>query len=141
MRSTLLVALLVAALATWSCGGSSSGGGSSGNPSTPTPTGTTTTINILGQRGAQSYSPNPAVAGQGDLVAWRNSDNVTHHIVLNDGSLDIGDITPGATSPSMRLSVNGANYHCTIHPTTMNGGSITVAAGTPPPPCQGPYCP
>ena len=140
MRSTLLVALLVAALATWSCGGSSSGGGSSGSPSTPTPTGTTT-INILGQRGAQSYSPNPTVAGQGDMVAWRNSDNVTHHIVLNDGSLDTGDIMPGATSPAMRLSVNGANYHCTIHPTTMNGGNITVAAGTPPPPCQGPYCP
>jgi plastocyanin len=135
LLSTLLSALLVAALATWSCGGSRSG-----NPSAPTSS-STTTVNILGQSGAQSYSPNPTVAGQGDLVAWHNSDNVTHHIVLNDGSLDAGNIAPGATSPAMRLSVNGANYHCTIHPTTMNGGSITVAAGTPPPTCQGAYCP
>ena len=90
-----------------------------------------------GQRGAQSFSPNPASVNQGDMVIWHNSDNATHHIVLNDGSLDTGDIAPGASSAALRLAANGANYHCTIHPTMV--GSINAATGAPPP-CQGAYC-
>ncbi len=137
MRSLFLVGSFIVALGTWSCGGGSSyGGGSSGNPGAPTPTGATT-ITIMGVRGAQSFSPNPVSVSQGTMVAWRNTDNSTHHIVLNDGSLDTGDIAPGATSAVMRLSVNGANYHCTIHPTMV--GSINTSTGTPPP-CIGAYC-
>jgi len=92
----------------------------------------------MGQRGAQSFSPNPATVSQGDTVAWHNTDNTTHRIVLNDGSLDTGDLAPGATSTSMRLATNGANYHCTIHPTMV--GSINSSTGAPPP-CTGAYCP
>ena len=62
---------------------------------------------------------------------------MTHHIVLNDGSLDTGDIGPGRASAPMALTVNGARYHCTIHPTMV--GSINSSAGAPPP-CNGPYC-
>jgi len=130
MRSLLAGSILVA-LTTWNCGGSSGG-----NPTAPVPAGATT-ISILGERGSQSFAPNPVSVGQGEMVAWRNADNVIHHIVLNDGSLDSGDIAPGTSSPALRLSVNGANYHCTIHPTMV--GSINRSTGTPPP-CEGPYC-
>jgi plastocyanin len=130
MRSSLLIGV-IAALATWSCGG-----GSSAAPNTPVAAGATT-IDILGQRGAQSFSPNPAGVSQGEMMAWRNTDSVVHHIVLNDGSIDTGDIAPGATSSALRLAPDGANYHCTIHPTMI--GSIKSSSGTVPP-CQGNYC-
>jgi len=85
----------------------------------------------MGQRNDQSFSPNPAPIAQGSLVVWRNSDNTVHRIVMNDGSFDSGDIGPGATSASMKLSSSGGQYHCTIHPTTMFG-SINTATGEPP---------
>jgi plastocyanin len=134
MRFSLLggAALAVAAAAAmWSCGGGSS------NPTSPGPATSSATVNIMGQLGARSFSPNPASVNQGSMVVWHNSDNVTHHIVLNDGSLDTGDIAPGGSSAALQLAANGANYHCMIHPSMV--GSINMATGTPPP-CQGPYC-
>jgi plastocyanin len=124
---------VAAAVAMSSCGG----GSSSGNPMSPGTPMSSATVNIMGQLGAQSFSPNPASVNQGDMVIWHNSDNTTHHIVLNDGSLDTGDIAPGGSSTALRLAANGANYHCTIHPTMV--GSINAATGAPPP-CQGAYC-
>jgi plastocyanin len=88
----------------------------------------------MGQRNDQSFNPNPAAIVQGGLVAWRNGDSTVHHIVMNDGSFDSGDIGPGATSKEMRLTSSGGQYHCTLHPTTMFG-SINMATtndpGTP----------
>jgi plastocyanin len=124
---------IAAAAAMWSCGGSAS----SGNPTSPGAMTSSATVNIMGQLGAQSFSPNPASVNQGNMVIWHNSDNTTHHIVLNDGSLDTGDIAPGGSSAALQLAANGANYHCTIHPTMV--GSINAAIGAPPP-CQGAYC-
>jgi plastocyanin len=139
MRSSLFVGSIVVGLATWSCGGSGGSGGSSRNPTAPTPApaSTATTIDIVGERGAQSFAPNPADVSQGTTFTWRNMDGKVHRIVLNDGSLDSGDIAPGASSPALRLDSNGANYHCTIHPGMV--GSIRASSGTPPP-CEGPYC-
>jgi plastocyanin len=135
MRSEFLVGMTVAALCAWSCGGSSASPG--GNPAAPAPVGDVPTINIVGDRGATSFSPNPASVAQGTMFVWRNMDNQVHHIVLNDGSLDSGDIAPGASSRVLRLDANGANYHCTIHPGMV--GSINRSIGNPPP-CEGPYC-
>jgi plastocyanin len=134
MRSSLFA--IVLGVLTWSCGGSS---GSSGSPTPPTtaPASTATMIDIVGERGAQSFSPNPAAVRQGTTFVWRNMDNRVHHIVLNDGSLDSGDIAPGASSRVLRLDSDGANYHCTIHPGMV--GSVSRASGAPPP-CEGPYC-
>ncbi len=136
MRSSLLAAFVVVALASWNCGGS---GGSSNPaaPAAPSPAASLTTINIQGNSGAQSFSPNPGTVMQGNMVVWQNNDSQTHHIVLNDGSLDTGDIAPGKSSAALRLAVNGARYHCTIHPTMV--GSINSSAGEPPP-CSGDYC-
>ena len=126
--------------AAWGC----SGGGSSSTPGMPSPTSNpgpsgATTVNITGQNGAQSFNPNPVPITQGILVMWHNMDNTVHHIVMNDGSFDSGDIMPGATSSTMKLSSGGGNYHCTIHPTTMFG-SVNVATDPPmPSPNPSPY--
>ncbi len=123
------------------CGG---GGGSSspppsGNPAgpTPPPAGGSATIAIVGTRGAQSFSPNPASVSQGRTVSWQNNDNVVHRIMSNDGSFDTGNLSPGQTSSALTLGTDGANYHCTIHPDMI--GAINAASGAPPP-CTGIYC-
>ena len=136
MRSSL--SCIVLGLAAWSCGGGS-GGGPSVVPSgpTPAPPSTATTIEIVGERGGQSFSPNPASVRQSTSFTWRNMDNKVHRIVMNDGSLDSGDIAPGGSSPVLRLGSDGANYHCAIHPGMI--GSINRSAGAPPE-CEGPYC-
>jgi plastocyanin len=136
-RGLVLTALAVAFVVT-ACGGGSYGGG---NTPTPTPGGDgsgASTISIVGDRGNQSFTPNPGSSGQDQMVTWRNTDNTAHRIVLNDGTLDTGDIAPGATSRAVRIPANGTNYHCTIHPGMI--GSIRAAGGEPGPPCTGQYC-
>ena len=63
------------------------------------------------------------------MLVWSNLDSTTHHIVLNDGSLDTGNIAPGTSSPAMKLSVSSAQYRCTIHPSMV--GSINTATNAP----------
>ena len=128
MRSRI-IALAIFALAAGACSGSSY----SSSPSAPTPATTTTpapagatTVTITGQKNAQSFSPNPVPITQGSVIVWKNGDTTVHHIVMNDGSFDSGDIGPGATSKQMVLTSAGGQYHCTLHPTTMFG-SINVA--------------
>jgi len=118
-------------LTTGGCSGDRNGSGTM-NLSTPS-SADTTIVTIVGQKGMSSFEPNPAPLAQGTLIVWRNTDSATHHIVMNDGSFDSGNIAPGGWSPVMRLGSSG-RYHCTIHPTMMFG-SITWAAGeTPVPP-------
>src|SRR6266849_10882231 len=81
---------------------------------------------------SQAFSPNPASVSQGGMVTWHNNDSTMHHIVLNDGSLDTGDIAPGASSPAKTLNVSGAQYHCTIHPTMV--GSLNAVTNPSPGP-------
>ncbi|HET9360870.1 MAG TPA: hypothetical protein VFO58_14060, partial [Vicinamibacterales bacterium] len=63
--------------------------------------------------------------------------NVTHRVMLNDGSIDTGDIAPGATSRAVQMPAEGTNYHCGVHPGMI--GAVSSSAG-PPPVCQGIYC-
>ena len=130
MRAIAAGAIVVAVLA-----GAAACGGGSGSPSTPSPAGPVT-INIVGERGASSFSPNPAQAA-GEMVVFRNTDTVVHRVRLNDASLDTGDIAPGATSSPLRMPVAGTNYHCALH-TAMIGA--VSAAGAAPPRCTGDYC-
>jgi plastocyanin len=124
VRATALLGVVTM----FACGGSGS--------TTPSPTnGPTITIN--GQSGTQAFSPNPGAFG-GQQVTFKNNHNVTHRIVFNDGSVDTGDIAPGATSRAVTMPAAGTNYHCTIHPGMI--GSTNAATGAPPPPCEGDYC-
>lgn len=84
----------------------------------------TTTVTIVANNGSQSFNPNPATAASGDSLVWRNNDLATHRIVLDDGSLDTGDILPGASSTPMTLTGAGGSYHCAIHPTMV--GTISA---------------
>jgi len=129
LRASVL-AIGVAVLAGWSCGGSSPSPSPSPNPGV-------LTINIVGQRGQQSFSPNPATAG-GQMVVFRNMDTVAHNVKLNDLSVDWGVIQPGATSQPFRMPVEGSNYHCDLHQNMI--GQVNPEAGGTPPPCQGTYC-
>ncbi len=134
MRPLKLKAAAVVAMAAISgCGGG--GPGTPSSPSPPTGTGPVT-ITIVGERGTQSFSPNPASAA-GQMVVFVNSDTVVHRVRLNDLSIDTGDIAPGATSRAVRMPDAGTNYHCSLHP-AMTGA--VGSATTTPPPCTGLYC-
>jgi plastocyanin len=118
----VIVGAMMAALtlSAWGCGSATDG-----NPVTPTPTPTpaptptspsgVVTVNIVLENGAQSFSPNPATLPTGQMIVWHNIDRVTHRVVLNNGSLDTGDLAPGASSQPMSLNTGGP-YHCSIHP-------------------------
>ncbi len=94
-----------------------SGGGGGGTASI--------TITILGQNGAQSFSPNPATVKAGQTVAWKNNDVITHTATSDSGAFDTGAIPPGGTSNAITMSTTGTfGYHCSIHPTMT--GTLTV---------------
>ena len=115
------------------------GGGSQSTPTTPSgspPPSPSTSITIVGDRGSQSFTPNPGPAS-GGMASWRNTDGVVHRIKSNDGSFDTGDIAPGQASAARAVPAAGMNYHCSIHPGMI--GAINAEAG-PPPPCTGIYC-
>jgi plastocyanin len=135
MPSRVSKILPVALALMWGCGGSGGGTDTPTGPTGPSPS-TAVTITIVGERGAQSFSPNPASAG-GRMVVFRNADTVVHRVRLNDGAVDTGDIAPGASSQPVMMPSAGTNYHCSLHPAMV--GAVSSATG-PPPVCQGPYC-
>jgi plastocyanin len=106
-------AIIAFALAVTACGGSDNSGG---NPAGPTaaPPGATV-INIVGDRGVQSFSPDPATVAVGETVVWHNVDSQTHRVVFDDRGLDTGDIAPGRFSEAMTFPAPGS-YHCSLHP-------------------------
>jgi len=127
MRQIVFSAMLAAAvLAVSACSGSYSSSSPSA-PSTPSassnPPAGAVVIDVVGDRGALSFSPNPATVPAGRMVSWHNVDSIVHRVVLNDGELDTGNIAAGAFSPAMPLVAPGP-YHCTIHP-----GMVGTIAG------------
>jgi plastocyanin len=140
MRVFVATMMVAVSLCAWGCGSTDSGG----NPitptpvpatppaptpaPTPTPTGGVVTINVVAINGAQSFSPNPATLPVGQMVVWHNIDNVTHRVVLNNGSLDTGDLVPGASSQPMAVNTGSGPYHCSIHPSMV--GSIVQGQAT-----------
>jgi plastocyanin len=127
MRVMVAGLMVVFSLCACGCGGYNDSGG---NPATPTPAPTpadgVVTITVVSENGAQSFTPNPATLPAGQMVVWRNADRVTHRVVLNNGSLDTGDIAPGASSRPMSINTGGGPYHCSIHPSMV--GAIVPAA-------------
>ena len=130
--------VIAVGLGLWGCGGSGHSNGG-GNPTSPTPPGDSgvVTINVVAINGAQSFSPNPSTLPAGQKVVWHNVDNITHDVVLNDRSVDTGNLAPGASSQPMTIGGSGGQYHCSIHPVMI--GSINQDTQTTPP-CEGAYC-
>jgi plastocyanin len=120
MRShSVALTAVVLSLGVYGCGGNY------GNTSSPTaPSGATTTapapgsaaiIDVVAINGSQSFSPNPSTIPAGQMVVWHNVDTITHRVVMDDRSIDTGNLDPGAFSAPMFLEATGS-YHCTIHP-------------------------
>jgi plastocyanin len=139
MQRLFSIVVWGAAMALTACGGSSYGGGTS-TPVSPTPGGggsSTVTIAIAGVKGKLSFNPNPATVPSGTTAVFKNNDTVPHRVILDDGTLDTGDIAPGQTSREMQLGGINKSYHCSIHPSMV--GSLNSADTPEPPPCTG-YC-
>lgn len=136
VRATVIA--LAGSLLLISCGGS--GSPASSSPTAPTSTSaggtasTVVTINIIGDKGTLSFSPNPATVPEGQLVSWKNTDSIVHRVVF-DGLVDTGDINPGATSAPQALGAVSKGYHCSIHP-GMVGSLNGAATPTPGAPCD-----
>jgi plastocyanin len=131
---------LGAAIVMWSCGGGSTPSTTpSPTPTPATPTPSTVTVSIVGSAGNTAYRPNPVMANTGDQLLFKNNDTTMHHIVLDDGSADLGDLNPGASSRALtvRSGTVSYNFHCTIHSSMV--GSINGANAPEPPPCPDPY--
>ena len=110
-RFTIGLAVLAAvtALAGVGCGSSSS-------PAAPT-VAADVTITMVGDRGNQSYSPNPTTMRVGQTVAWKNGDTTAHDATQDASRFGTGTISAGATSAPLTMSTAGTfAYHCTIHP-------------------------
>ena len=135
MRKFATASILMLGLGMWGCSGSGYSNGSTASPMAPTPInsngGGVVTIDVVAVNGAQSFSPNPATLPPGQMVVWHNVNNTTHRVVLNDRSVDTGDLAPWVTSRALTPSAAGANYHCSIHPAMV--GAIGSAQGEPPP--------
>jgi plastocyanin len=103
--------------------------GKSSTPTPPSPSplgpGIDATINIKGNLGNQSYSPNPLMLRVGQTVNWHNLDNIEHTATL-DGVYDSGHIPPGSAHdiPLTMRTAGTFTYHCTIHPGMV--GTIVV---------------
>lgn len=139
MRSSLFSGTAFAlggALLMWSCGGSST---SPAAPSSSTPpTAASIVVSIGSSLTASAFNPNPVPASNGDTVAFKNNDATVHHIVMDDGSADLGELAPGATSKSVTVKGSG-QFHCTIHSSMV--GAINGPIPDAPPCTAGPgYC-
>ncbi len=130
-----VVAMLAVATTMVGCGSNS--GYATTSPSTTTndvPAGATV-VSIVGSMGSGAFSPNPVQASVGAVLVWKNTDAVAHHIVLDNGSADLGTVAPGATTRSFTVTTTAATgFHCTIHPSmvgTINGALAPSAAASP----------
>jgi len=91
-------------------------------------TGADVTISIVGQAGANSYSPSPDTVTVGQTVSWKNNDGTDAHTATsnNGTAFDTGLISSGATSAPDTMSTAGSfPYHCTPHP-AMTGILVVI---------------
>jgi plastocyanin len=133
MRSSwILISILAASVASSRCGGGNSSSGTTTTPGTSTPS--VVTVSIVGTKGNGSYVPNPVATSSGDQVVFKNNDTVTHHIVMDDNSIDFGTVSPGASSAAKGIGAGGT-YHCSIHPSMV--GSVNGAVAPTPAPGSG----
>ncbi len=137
MRSSTRLAgaaiAIAGAVVTWSCGGGN------GSPAGPSDSGPDFVVNIGSGFNANSFNPNPVPANVGNTIAFTNNDTVAHHIVLDNGSADLGIVAPGTTSRTITVGSGSGNFHCTTHPTMVGSINGPVPEAPPCDPSYG-YC-
>lgn len=116
-KPTAIVGIGVLACVVASCGGYTTAPSPTPapDPVQAPPSANAVVINVVAIAGAQSFSPNPSTVAAGQPVVWHNVDTIVHRVVLNDGEVDTGNLSPGALSAPMILVAPGP-YHCAIHP-------------------------
>ena len=57
---------------------------------------------------------------------WHNIDNITHHVVLNDRSVDTGDLAPGQRSAPLVARKAGTYLFVCNLPGHFKAGMFTV---------------
>jgi plastocyanin len=104
---------------------STAGCGSSSSPSSPSTSSADVTATIVGNLGAQSFTPNPIAMRVGQTISWKNADSITHDVTQDASLFATGSLAGGATStPIMMNSAGTFTYHCSIHPGMV--GTVTV---------------
>jgi plastocyanin len=117
---TLATALMVCA-----CGANNPTGPGS-TPIAPAEAPRLVTVDVAEINGPYSFFPSPVLVAPDQTVVWRNLDTVTHHVVLDAGSIDTGTLAPNTLSQPMTIGPGTWSYHCSIHPAMV--GSVTVAS-------------
>jgi plastocyanin len=93
---------------------------------TPAPTPSAVVIEIAGERGNMSFTPDTASLQVGQQVRWHNADVITHTATQDGGGFDTGFIPPGSTSAPISVSAPGTlRYHCAIHPSMVGALNVT----------------
>jgi plastocyanin len=65
----------------------------------------------------------------GSTVTWTNTDNTIHTVTTEDGTINSGDIAPGASFSKTFMATGTYNYH-DAHNTTMMGVLVVAAASS-----------
>ncbi|PWT85243.1 MAG: hypothetical protein C5B57_03325 [Blastocatellia bacterium] len=129
-RSIWLNAIvLVACLAGADCGRADSLGNSPVAPSPPVPS-SNFIIDVAEINGPYSFYPSPATVRSEQVIVWRNSDTVTHHVVFDDMSVDTGTLAPGTLSQPITVRPGNWSYHCAIHPSMVGGMNVMASTST-----------
>ena len=118
--------VLIACVAAAACGGPDSYPTAPGSTPAPTVPATNSLIDVAEINGPYSFYPSPATVRPGQVIVWRNSDAVTHHVVFDDLSVDTGTLAPGTSSQPITVGPGNWTYHCAIHPSMT--GSVTVTS-------------
>ena len=130
--AVMFAAVLTTGIVVSNCGGSASSGVTGPTPPAAPPG--AVTVSIVGSAGSGAFAPNPVQVAAGNAIVWRNDDPNIHHIVLDDGSADLGTVVPGATTRSVTVTDGAAiGFHCTIHPSMVGtiNGTATANPGAP----------
>jgi len=122
---------LIACLVGSACGADQNGNASGSFGPTPAPVSNVLTIDVAEINGPYSFYPSPATVRSEQMVVWRNSDTVTHHVVFDDGSVDTGTLAPGTFSQPLTIRPGNWTYHCAIHPAMLGSVAISSSAITP----------
>ena len=101
------------------------------SPVAPSPaTPASITIDVAEMNGPYSFFPSPATLRSDQVIVWKNTDIVTHHLVLDDGSVDTGRLAPGTISQPETVAAGTRTYHCTIHPSMVGTVVVTTASSS-----------